>query len=110
MAGEFYTPRAVTKFIVNRVAPRLDETVLDPACGTGGFLTCAIEHKRENYVNTAEDEETLQASIRGVDKKSLPYMLCITNMILHGIDTPINIKHDNTLSRPVQGLQRKGSG
>lgn len=106
-AGEFYTPRAVTKFIVNRVAPRLDETVLDPACGTGGFLTCAIEHKRENYVNTAEDEETLQASIRGVDKKSLPYMLCITNMILHGIDTPINIKHDNTLSRPYKDYSEK---
>ena len=106
-AGEFYTPRAVTKFIVNRVAPRLDETVLDPACGTGGFLTCAIEHKRENYVKTAEDEETLQASIRGVDKKSLPYMLCITNMILHGIDTPINIKHDNTLSRPYKDYSEK---
>ena len=56
-AGEFYTPRAVTKFIVNRVAPRLDETVLDPACGTGGFLTCAIEHKREHFVNTSDDEE-----------------------------------------------------
>lgn len=106
-AGEFYTPRAVTRFIVNRIDPQLEETVLDPACGTGGFLTCTIEHKREHYVNTAEDEEILQASIHGVEKKSLPYMLCITNMILHGIDTPTNIKHDNTLSRPLRDYTNK---
>ena len=85
-AGEFYTPRAVTKFIVNRIDPKLNETVLDPACGTGGFLTCTIDHKRKNYVKTTEDEEILQASIRGVEKKSLPHMLCVTNMILNGID------------------------
>ncbi|MEA2108510.1 MAG: class I SAM-dependent DNA methyltransferase [Pseudomonadota bacterium] len=106
-AGEFYTPRAVTQFIVNRVNPQLDETVLDPACGTGGFLACAIEHKRQCYVKTATDEETLQASIHGVEKKSLPHMLCVTNMILHGIDTPINIKHDNTLSRPLRDYTNK---
>jgi len=106
-AGEFYTPRAVTRFIVNRIDPQLDEAVLDPACGTGGFLTCTIDHKRENYVKTAADEEILQTSIRGVDKKSLPYMLCITNMILHGIDTPTNIKHDNTLSRPLRDYTNK---
>jgi len=101
-AGEFYTPRAVTKFIVNRVDPRLDETVLDPACGTGGFLSNVIEHKRANFVNSPADEEILQASIQGVDKKTLPYMLCVTNMILHGIDTPTSIRHDNTLSRPYK--------
>jgi len=106
-AGEFYTPRAVTRFIVNRIDPKLDETMLDPACGTGGFLTCTIEHKRENYVHTTGDEETLQASIHGVEKKSLPYMLCITNMILHGIDTPTNIKHDNTLRRPLRDYTSK---
>ena len=99
-AGEFYTPRAVTTFIVDRVDPQLDETVLDPACGTGGFLTCTIDHKRKHYAKTAVDEETLQDSINGVEKKSLPHMLCVTNMILHGIYTPTNIKHDNTLSRP----------
>ena len=99
-AGEFYTPRAVTRFIVNRVDPKLDEIVLDPACGTGGFLTCAIDHKREHYVKTKEDEETLVNSIRGFEKKALPHMLAVTNMILHGIDTPTNIKHDNTLIRP----------
>lgn len=106
-AGEFYTPRAVTTFIVNRVDPRLDETVLDPACGTGGFLTGTIQHKREHYVKTAADEETLQSSIHGVDKKALPHMLCVTNMILHGIDTPTNIKHDNTLSRPLRDYTAK---
>lgn len=106
-AGEFYTPRAVTKFIVDRVAPQLDETVLDPACGTGGFLSCTIEHKRKNYVKSAADEETLQASINGVEKKSMPHMLCVTNMILHGIDTPTNIKHDNTLSRPLRDYTNK---
>lgn len=101
-AGEFYTPRAVTRFIVNRVDPKLEEKILDPACGTGGFLTCTIDHKRDNYLKTKEDEETLQASINGVEKKALPHMLAVTNMILHGIDTPTNIKHDNTLSRPYK--------
>ncbi|WNB74181.1 type I restriction-modification system subunit M [Methylomonas koyamae] len=101
-AGEFYTPRAVTQFIVNRIDPQLHETLLDPACGTGGFLSCAIDHKRERYVKTEADEQTLQASIRGVEKKALPHMLCVTNMILHGIDTPTNIRHDNTLSRPYK--------
>jgi type I restriction enzyme M protein len=98
-AGEFYTPRAVTKFIVDRVDPKLEESVLDPACGTGGFLACTIDHKRANYVKNAEDEATLVASIHGVEKKSLPHMLCTTNMILHGIDTPTQIEHDNMLSR-----------
>ena len=106
-AGEFYTPRAVTRFIVNRVDPQLQETVLDPACGTGGFLSCAIDHKRERYVKTAQDEETLQASIHGVEKKALPHMLAITNMILHGIDTPNQIRHDNTLSRPYKDYGNK---
>ena len=106
-AGEFYTPRAITKFIVNRVDPKLKETVLDPACGTGGFLTCTIEHKRKKYVKTTEDEDILQASIHGADKKSMPYMLCVTNMILNGIDTPSNIKHDNTLSRPYKDYSDK---
>lgn len=106
-AGEFYTPRAVTQFIVNRVDPKLAETILDPACGTGGFLSCAIEHKREHYVNAPKDEKQLAASIHGVEKKSLPHMLCTTNMILHGIDTPSQIRHDNTLSRPYKDYGNK---
>jgi type I restriction enzyme M protein len=101
-AGEYYTPRAVTEFIVDRVNPRLGEKVLDPACGTGGFLTCTIEHIRQQDVNTAEDEERLHQCILGVEKKPLPHLLCITNMLLHGIAVPSRIQHDNTLSRPLR--------
>lgn len=97
-AGEFYTPRAVTRFIVDRLDPRLDETVFDPACGTGGFLACTIDHKRK-AVRNHDDEALLQKSIRGVEKKALPHMLCVTNMILHGIDTPSGIVHGNTLEK-----------
>jgi type I restriction enzyme M protein len=100
-AGEFYTPRAVTEFMVRMVNPRLGETIMDPACGTGGFLTCSIEHIRKQDVKTVEDEAQLQASIHGIEKKPMPHLLCTTNMILHGIDVPINIRHDNTLARPL---------
>ncbi len=106
-AGEFYTPRAVTQFIVNRIDPKLEESVLDPACGTGGFLACAIDHKRKNYVKAAKDEEAVINSMHGVEKKALPHMLCTTNMILHGIDTPTQIKHENTLSRPYKDYNNK---
>ena len=101
-AGEYYTPRAVTQFMVQMVAPQLGESVLDPACGTGGFLTCAIEHVRKHSVKTPADEESLQRSIRGVEKKPLPHLLCTTNMLLHGIDIPSNVRHDNTLARPLR--------
>lgn len=106
-AGEFYTPRAVTTFIIDRIAPKLEETVLDPACGTGGFLTNVIEYKRKHFVKSPSDEAVLQNTIVGVEKKSLPHMLCTTNMILHGIDVPINIKHDNTLARPLRDYSNK---
>ena len=105
-AGEFYTPRAITEFIVNRVNPQLDEKILDPACGTGGFLSNIIQHKKQ-FVKNPTDQTTLQASLYGVEKKSLPYMLCVTNMILHGIDTPSNIRHDNTLSRAYTSYGNK---
>ncbi len=100
-AGEFYTPRAVTEFMVRMANPRLGEKVMDPACGTGGFLTCSIEHIRSHDVKTVEDEAVLQNSIHGVEKKPMPHLLCTTNMILHGIDVPSNIRHDNTLARPL---------
>lgn len=98
-AGEYYTPRAVTQFMVQMVDPKLGEIVLDPACGTGGFLTCSIQHIRHHYVKTGDDERILQQSITGVEKKPLPHMLCVTNMLLHGIDVPDGIRHDNLLSR-----------
>jgi type I restriction enzyme M protein len=100
-AGEFYTPRAVTQFMVDMVNPQLGETVLDPATGTGGFLVCSIEHLRKQ-VKTTEDETVLQQSIRGVEKKQLPHMLCVTNLMLHGIEVPSQIRHDNTLARPLR--------
>jgi type I restriction enzyme M protein len=106
-AGEYYTPRAVTQFIVEMVNPKLGENVFDPACGTGGFLIDSINHIRNNYVKTADDERTLQASIFGVDKKPLPHMLCTTNMILHGIEVPKNIRRDNTLARPLRDYTNK---
>ncbi|WP_273777652.1 type I restriction-modification system subunit M [Acinetobacter sp. GSS19] len=99
-SGEFYTPRAVTSFMAQILDPQLGESILDPACGTGGFLTSAIEHVREHYVQNAEDEKVLQNSINGIEKKPLPHLLCTTNMILHGIDVPVKIRRDNTLARP----------
>ena len=100
-AGEFYTPRAVTEFMVRMANPRLGEKIIDPACGTGGFLSCTIEHVRKQDVKTVEDETILQNSIHGIEKKPMPHLLCTTNMILHGIDVPSNIRHDNTLARPL---------
>jgi type I restriction enzyme M protein len=99
-SGEFYTPRAVTQFIVDQVNPQLGESVLDPACGTGGFLTCTIEHLR-SQVSSDADRQLLQQAIHGVEKKALPHQLCVTNMLLHGIDVPSQIRHDNTLARPL---------
>ena len=99
-AGEYYTPRAVTTFMARMTDPRPGETLLDPACGTGGFLTCAIRHMRERYVKRPEDEASMQASLRAVEKKPLPHMLAVTNMLLHGIEDPSFLRHDNTLARP----------
>ncbi|MBF0186031.1 MAG: N-6 DNA methylase, partial [Magnetococcales bacterium] len=101
-AGEYYTPRAVTRFMVDRVDPKLGERVLDPACGTGGFLASTIDQIRERYVKTPEDESRLQLSIFGVEKKPLPHLLAVTNMLLHGVSAPIAIRHDNTLARPLR--------
>ncbi len=106
-AGEYYTPRALTQFAVDMVNPKLGEVVLDPACGTGGFLACTIEHVRANEVKTPEQEAVLQASIRGVEKKPLPHLLCTTNMIVHGLDVPTGVRHDNTLARPLRDVSAK---
>ena len=100
-AGEFYTPRAVTQFMVDMVNPQLGEKILDPATGTGGFLVCAIEHLRKQVHNTAQ-ENMLQNSITGVEKKQLPHMLCVTNLMLHGVEVPSLITHGNTLARPLR--------
>lgn len=99
-AGEYYTPRAVTAFMADRIDPHPGEILLDPSCGTGGFLTCAIRHMRERYVKRPEDERRMQSALRAVEKKQLPHMLCVTNMLLHGIEDPSFVRHDNTLARP----------
>jgi len=99
-SGEFYTPRAITTFMVEMVDPKPGEILFDPACGTGGFLTCSIRYERDHYVKTVADEKLLQESLRAVEKKQLPHMLATTNMLLHGIENPQFMRHDNTLARP----------
>lgn len=103
-AGEFYTPRPVTNFIVEKVDPKLGETVLDPACGTGGFLTSTIAHF--GSIKTTEELEKLQTTINGWEKKPLPYLLAMTNLILHDIEVP-QIRHQNSLGRPLSDYSAK---
>ena len=103
-AGEYYTPRAVTTFMSERIDPKPGEILLDPACGTGGFLTCSIRHMRERYIKTPKDEQLMQQSLRAVEKKPLPHMLCTTNMLLHGIEDPSFVRHDNTLATSLRQL------
>jgi type I restriction enzyme M protein len=83
------------------VNPQLGEIVLDPACGTGGFLTGAFEHMKKQVKKPAE-LKALKSSIRGVEKKPLPHVLCATNMMVHGIEVPSNIINDNTLAKPLR--------
>ena len=99
-AGEFYTPRAVTAFMADRIDPKPGETLLDPACGTGGFLTCALSHMRSRYVRLPEDEQAMQKALRAYEKKPFPHMLCVTNMLLHEVENPNFVLYDNTLARP----------
>lgn len=106
-AGEYYTPHAVTAFMVDRIDPHPGETLFDPACGTGGFLTCSLRHMRDRYVKKPEDEQTMQVALRAVEKKQLPHMLCVTNMLLHGIEDASFVRHDNTLARPYIGWEQK---
>lgn len=94
--GEFYTPRAITEIMTEIINPRLHETLLDPACGTGGFLTSAIEHiRKNNEIETYEDNQRLAKNIRGTEMKPLPFMLAVTNLILHDIDTPAILEEDS---------------
>ncbi len=102
-SGEFYTPRPVTQFMVDMINPQLGEKILDFACGTGGFLVCSVEHLKKQLTNVA-DMETFQHTIMGVEKKQLPYSLCLTNLILHDFDEP-NIKRDNLLSYPIKDIK-----
>ncbi len=106
-AGEYYTPRAVTKFVVEMVDPQLGDKILDPACGTGGFLIDSLEHIRNNQVKTPEEEKLLQNSIYGTEKKPLPHMLVMTNLILHGIEAPLNVRRGNSLANSIRDITQK---
>ncbi|WP_295433009.1 class I SAM-dependent DNA methyltransferase [uncultured Prevotella sp.] len=98
-AGEFYTPRALTDFMANIIDPKIGEKMADFACGTGGFITSWLK-ALEKKVKTVEDQEEYLKSIYGIEKKQFPYMLCVTNMLLHGIDSP-HVMHDNSLTKDV---------
>src|ERR1700754_1359405 len=102
-AGEFYTPRTITQVMVQLVNPRLDkqEKVMDPACGTGGFLTATIDHLRGQLTehSSTEDKNAIEQSIIGIEKKQLPHLLCTTNLLLHGIDLPSQADRYNTLGK-----------
>jgi hypothetical protein len=86
--GEYYTPRAITQLMTQMTAPRLGEKVLDPAAGTGGFLSAAIDYIREKEVRTLDDEAILQKTITGWELKPVSYVLGLTNLILHGLEVP----------------------
>ena len=104
--GEFYTPRAITEIMTEIVNPRLGEKVLDPACGTGGFLTSAIENIRKQDVHSVDDLKVLESSIQGQELKPLPLMLCVTNLILHDIEVP-NILYTDSLNREYTSIGAK---
>ena len=101
--GEFYTPRALTEFMTEMVNPMLGEKVLDPACGTGGFLTCAINHLRQQGLDQVRDLETLEKTIKGMEFKPLPFMLAVTNLFLHDIEVP-NIEYTDSLNREYTSI------
>jgi len=103
--GEFYTPRAVTQFMTEMVSPKHGETLLDPACGTGGFLTAVIEHFKSSASNVAQ-REAIGNNVRGWEYKPLPYILANTNLVLHDITTP-DIRFGDSLERPLTEYSRK---
>ncbi len=104
-SGEFYTPRAVTQFITDIINPQNGERVLDPACGTGGFLTCAVEHLKQQ-ANNVEERQALQQNVIGWEYKPLPFLLATTNLILHDIEIP-NITFRDALEQPLSNYVEK---
>lgn len=103
--GEFYTPRAVTQFIVDMVNPKLGEKITDPACGTAGFLVCAIEHLN-SQVKNIEDRKILQETVTGSELKPLPFMLSVVNLITHDIEVP-QLENGDSLSREYTSIKQK---
>lgn len=103
-AGEYYTPRPITNFIVDVVAPKLGESVLDPACGTGGFLVHALEIIKKE-AKDKKDIDKYQKAIQGWESKPLPHILAVTNMLLHGVDAPSNLVRKDSLARPTNDIR-----
>lgn len=103
-SGEFYTPRPLIRFMVERVDPRLGEKVLDPACGTGGFLVEALEHLRPQ-AQTAKQLRQLSDDLQGVEKKPLPYLLGTMNLLLHEVNQPAIVR-DNALKEGISQVTR----
>ena len=100
-AGEFYTPRAVTDFMAKMINPKLGETMADFACGTGGFITSWIKTLlKDGRPKTLKEQEAFDNSIYGIEKKPFPYMLCVTNMLLHGLNNP-RVYHQNSLLKDL---------
>lgn len=104
--GEYYTPRAVTQFIVDQLDPRLGEKFGDFACGTGGFLTAAIDHLNKQGVESKKQVEQLQNAIVGCELKPIPYLLCATNMLVHGIDNP-TLSQGTAFSKNINDYDEK---
>lgn len=104
-SGEFYTPRAVTQFMTDMINPKLGEIVYDPACGTGGFLTCTIEHLKKQVKNV-RDRKTLQENVRGTEYKPLPFLLALTNLILHDVEVP-SLDYGDSLGREYNSIREK---
>lgn len=104
-SGEFYTPRAITEFVVQMVDPKVGQSVADFACGTGGFLVSALNHMRKDITDTKQNE-ILSKSFYGVEKKPLPYLLCTTNMLLHDVNEPMII-HGNSLEKNVRDYEEE---
>ena len=102
-SGEFYTPRPVVRFMVERVAPQLGETVLDPACGTGGFLVEAYDYLKRQRKKSTDEDRLQNDTLHGVEKKPMPYLLGTMNMILHGIESP-HIQRTNALDKPLKEI------
>jgi type I restriction enzyme M protein len=104
-SGEFYTPRAITQFITDIINPQIGEKILDPACGTGGYLTCATEHLKKQ-ANTVKERKSIEENIIGWEYKPLPYLLATTNLILHDIEVP-NIRFGDALDQPLSNFTEK---
>ena len=104
-AGEYYTPRVLTEFMIDILDPKIGDKIADFACGTGGFLVSSLNHL-EKGIKTVEDRKTVQSSLFGIEKKPLPHLLCMTNLLLHDLDSP-TILRDNSLSSNIRDYTEK---